>query len=95
MNITKAYVAKSIARQTGISNDTASRAVEIIIESIKSALKKGEKVTIAGFGTFRVKSRNARVGRNPRTGAIFNIPSKKVAYFRGSKELLKLINQNK
>ena len=56
-------------------------------------LNKGEKIELRGFGSFRVRERNSRKGRNPKTGAAVNIPAKRVAYFKPGKELKELINK--
>ena len=71
----------------------AEQLVEIIFDSIISTLNKGEKIELRGFGSFRVRERNARQGRNPKTGAAVKIPAKRVAYFKPGKELKEIINK--
>lgn len=70
---------------TGLPRKEAADAVEIFLDCIKNGLKEGEKVSLVGFGTFLVKSKGARNGRNPRTGEPIQIPEKKVAIFRPGK----------
>ena len=61
--------------------------VEIVFDSIIGSLNEGEKIELRGFGSFRVRERNARKGRNPKTGESVSIPAKRVAYFKPGKEL--------
>ncbi len=70
-----------------VSKAQASRAVESVISGITASLKKGERVTISGFGTFSASKRKSRVGRNPQTGEPINIPARTVARFTPGKEL--------
>jgi integration host factor subunit beta len=67
--------------------------VDTLFESVIQALKEGDKLEVRGFGSFRVRQRNARVGRNPKTGEKVEVPAKRVPYFKPSKELKDLINQ--
>lgn len=69
----------------------ACSAVDTVLESIKKALKKGEAVSLVGFGTFKVNTRKARTGRNPKTGETIQIPAKKVPVFRAGAELRKAV----
>ena len=73
--------------EIGITKKQAGEAVDAFIGAIKGSLAKGEKVSLIGFGTFSVKERAAREGRNPRTGKKIKIPKKKVPSFRPGKEL--------
>ena len=82
----KAQLIEAVA-QSVCSKKEAQTAVETILASIKSSLKKKEDVTISGFGTFKVKETKARTGRNPKTGETIKIPAKKKVAFRASKEL--------
>ena len=84
--MTKADLAAKVA-ETGITKKQAAAAVDTIIDSIKGTLAKGESVRLVGFGTFSVKSRKARVGRNPRTGEELKIKAKKVPVFSAGKGL--------
>ncbi|MCD6583799.1 MAG: HU family DNA-binding protein [Candidatus Omnitrophica bacterium] len=82
----KAQLIEAVAKKTNTKKE-AQMAVEALLEAIKNSLKKKESVTIAGFGTFKVKERKARTGRNPKTGETIQIPAKKTVGFRASKEL--------
>lgn len=83
--MTKAEVASRLSSKIGIPYKQSVEALEIFLESIKDALQRGEKVSLVGFGTFFVKERNARNGRNPRTGGNIHIPKKYVATFKPGK----------
>lgn len=81
-----------ISHQADISKAAAGRAIDSLIGAIKASLKKGQSVTLVGFGTFVVGKRAARSGRNPRTGATIKIKSAKVPKFRPGKGLKDAIN---
>jgi integration host factor subunit beta len=66
--------------------------VDTLFESVTRALREGDKLEVRGFGSFRVRQRNSRVGRNPKTGEKVEVPAKRVPYFKPSKELKDLIN---
>ncbi len=85
--MTKAELIDKIATSTGLTKAVASRALEATLNSIRTALKKGQKVTLIGFGTFSVTKRKSRKGRNPRTGAIITIPAAKIPKFTAGKAL--------
>ncbi len=93
MAMTKAEIAQKVADTTGITQRDALLSVETFLESIKKALSKGEKVSIVGFGTFRLKTKKARIGRNPRSGQTIQIAAKKVPFFKAGKELRELVNR--
>ena len=78
--MTKADLVAKVA-ETGMTKKQAAEAVDAVIAAIKGSLKKGEKVSLVGFGSFSVKKRKARTGRNPRTGKALKIPAKKVPTF--------------
>ena len=84
--MTKADLISAVA-ETGMSKKEAAAAVDAVIDAIKGALAKGEKVSLIGFGSFSVKKRKARTGRNPQTGKALKIPAKKVPIFSPSKGL--------
>ncbi len=90
--MTKADLVEKVAAEADMTKKDAEQLVEIIFESIVSTLNKGEKIELRGFGSFRVRQRNARKGRNPKTGASVNIPAKRVAYFKPGKDLKEVIN---
>ena len=83
----KAELITAIANGSGISKAEAQKALDAFTGSVQKALKKGEKVTLVGFGTFSVGRRNARTGRNPKTGKPIKIAAKKVAKFKPGKGL--------
>lgn len=85
--MTKAELIDRIASGTGLSKADAAKAVESTLNAIKSSLKKGQKVTLVGFGTFSAARRKARKGRNPKTGQVITIPAVKVPRFRAGKAL--------
>ena len=88
----KSELIDTIAASADISKAAAGRAVEATIEAVKKAMKKGDMVTLVGFGTFYVGKRAARVGRNPRTGEAIKIKAAKVPKFRAGKGLKDAIN---
>lgn len=77
----KAELINKIAEDAGISKVAAAKAVDSFIKNIKGSLKRGEKVTLIGFGTFSIVERKARSGRNPKTGEAITIPPKKIPKF--------------
>jgi len=83
----KAELIAHIADNAEITKTQANAALDAFIEAVTKALKKGDKVTLVGFGTFSVSKRAARMGRNPQTGAAIKIKAKKVAKFKAGKEL--------
>ncbi len=83
----KEQLIERVASKTGLSKRDANAALDAILDGITSALKKGEKVTLVGFGTFTVRRRKAREGRNPQTGEKIKIPARKVPAFTAGKEL--------
>lgn len=91
----KADLIDKIAAASEISKAQAATAIETAITSITGALKKNERVTLVGFGTFAVAQRKARNGRNPQTGATIKIAARKVARFAPGLELKKALNKGK
>jgi len=83
----KAELISKIAADVDLSKTQATDALESVINSITQTLKKGEKLTLVGFGTFSVTKRAARTGRNPQTGEAIKIKAKTVAKFKAGKEL--------
>ncbi|NMB91379.1 HU family DNA-binding protein [candidate division WWE3 bacterium] len=76
-----------VADMAGMTKVDANKAIDAIAESIQASLAKGEKVTWTGFGTFEVRNRAARMGRNPQTGAPLHIPASKTPAFKSGKSL--------
>lgn len=92
--MTKAVVAAKVSESTGMSRKDTIDAIEIFLEAVKDALKTERKVSLVGFGTFYVKEKNARNGRNPRTGDKIHIPSKLVAAFKPGKAFREMVNNS-
>lgn len=91
-NVNKTELVEHIAGKSEISKAAASRALASIIDAVKKTLKKGDTVTLVGFGTFSVSKRAARTGRNPRTGAALKIKAAKVPRFKPGKGLKDALN---
>jgi DNA-binding protein HU-beta len=89
----KADLVEKIAASLGISKTSAAAAIDTFINSVTSALKKGDRVTLVGFGTFSVLHRKARNGRNPQTGGVIKIAARRVAKFTPGVELKKHVNK--
>lgn len=85
--MTKVDLINSVASKVGLTKADAGRAVDAFIGAISNALAKGEKVTVTGFGTFEVRARAARMGRNPQTGAPLHIAATKTPAFKSGKSL--------
>lgn len=88
----KAELIDKVAEGSDISKAAATRALDTVLDSITDALKAGDQVTLVGFGTFQVKDRAARTGRNPRTGESINIPASKNPSFKAGKALKDAVN---
>lgn len=82
----KQDLVKSVAETAGLKSAEAKAAVEATFEAIKATVAKGEKVQLIGFGTFEVKERAARTGRNPQSGAAIEIPASKAPVFKAGKD---------
>ncbi len=89
--MTKADLVDVIAKKASLTNKAAREALQATLDSVRDALKRGEKVVITGFGTFSVRSRAARTGRNPQTGASIQISARKTPGFTAGKALKKSI----
>ena len=87
MGMNRAALNEAVAKEMGESKAAADRAIGAVLEAIAKGLKKHKEVSLVGFGTFRVKQRGARMGRNPQTGEAIKIPAKKVLKFRIAKEM--------
>ncbi len=81
-----------MAGSSGLTKQQAEIAVQTILDSVVEALQSGDKVELRGFGSFRLRERKPRQGRNPKTNEEVQIPAKRVVYFRLGRELRKLIN---
>ncbi|MBI3599917.1 MAG: HU family DNA-binding protein [Nitrospinae bacterium] len=83
----KSDIIEMVAKEGNLSVRSSEGAVNALISNIRSALSKGEKMAIAGFGTFSVSKRKARKGRNPKTGEVIEIPSRKMPRFKAGEAL--------
>lgn len=88
----KSELIDAVAQSADISKAAAARAVDGFVAAVTEALKKGEQVTLVGFGTFLVREREARTGRNPQTGAEIKIPASKLPSFKAGKGLKDAVN---
>lgn len=90
--MTKAELVDKVTGVGELTRRDSEVIVETIFDSVIAALKSGDKIEIRGFGSFRIRQRNSRIGRNPKTGERVEVPAKKVPYFKPSKELRDLVN---
>jgi integration host factor subunit beta len=90
--MTKAELVEQVAGTTELTKKHAELIVNTVFESIVHSLRRGEKIELRGFGSFRIRQRGARIGRNPKTGARVDVPPKKIPYFKPGKDLKKLLN---
>ncbi len=90
--MTKAELVEEVATNSDLSKKEAEVIVQTVLDSIVVSLKSGNKVELRGFGSFRLRARGPREGRNPKTGEKVHIPAKHVPYFKPGKELKELIN---
>jgi DNA-binding protein HU-beta len=88
----KGELIEAVAAAADLTKADAGKAVEAFIDTVSRALRKGEQVSIVGFGSFQVKSRAARDGRNPKTGATIHIPASRVPGFKAGKALKDAVN---
>lgn len=90
--LTKAELVDEVAQSTQLPKKHAELIVNTVFESIVQSLQDGEKIELRGFGSFRIRHRGPRVGRNPKTGDRVEVPSKRIPYFKPGKELKELLN---
>src|SRR6476660_3701200 len=93
-SMTKAELVEEVSRVSDLTKKHSEVIVETVFQSIIDALHRGEKIELRGFGSFRLRQREPRKGRNPKTGDKVDVPPKKVPYFKPGKELKDLINQS-
>jgi integration host factor subunit beta len=92
--MTKAQIIERVAEQvTTLTKRQAEIVVNTIFNSVRNSLQKGDKTEIRGFGSFRLRARRMKEGRNPKTGATVSVPAKKVPFFKAGKELKDLLNK--
>ena len=90
--LNKQELVANVAEQASLTKKDAEKAVNAIFETIKSALAEGDKIQLIGFGTFEVKGRKARKGRNPQSGEEIDIPASKSPVFKAGKALKDSVN---
>ena len=93
-DMTKADLVEKVTGLGDLTRHDGEVIVETIFGSVIGALQSGDKIEIRGFGSFRIRQRNPRIGRNPKTGERVEVPAKRVPYFKPSKELRDLVNPN-
>jgi DNA-binding protein HU-beta len=89
--MTKTELVEKMAKDAKVTKAAAGKALDSFVDGVKKSLKKGEKVTLIGFGTFSVTQRKARKGRNPRTGAEIKIAARKAPKFSAGQALKKAV----
>jgi integration host factor subunit beta len=92
--MTKADLIEEVSRVVEMTRKESEVIVEAIFDSIVRSLRGGDKIEIRGFGSFRTRQRQPRIGRNPKTGARVEVPAKKIPYFKPSKELKDVVNNS-
>ena len=90
--MTKADLIEEVSRVVEMTRKESEVIVEAIFDSIVRSLRNADKIEIRGFGSFRTRQRQARIGRNPKTGTRVEVPAKKIPYFKPSKELKDVVN---
>ena len=90
--MTKADLVDRVTASGDLTRRDGEIIVDTLFESVIGALRSGDKIEIRGFGSFRTRQRNSRIGRNPKTGARVEVPAKRVPYFKPSKELRDSVN---
>ena len=91
-NMTKADLIEELSKVCNLTKKEGETIVTTVFDSIADALAKGDKVELRGFGSFRIRRRRARRGRNPKTGIIVSVPAKRVPFFKVGKRLRELVN---
>ncbi len=91
--MTKAELVDKVADKVNLTKKQTEIIVNILFNSITEALSDGDKVELRGFGSFRIRDRNPREGRNPKTGDTVHIPAKKVPFFKAGKELREMVDK--
>jgi len=90
--MTKAELVEEVANESELTKKDAEVIVQTVLDSITESLQRGEKIELRGFGSFRIRNRSSRLGRNPKTGDSVSVPAKKVPYFKPGKEIRELVN---
>lgn len=92
--MTRAELVEDVAHQANLTRKQSEVIVEAVFTSILDSLRRGDKIELRGFGSFRIRQRRSRSGRNPKTGAGVLVPPRKVPYFKPGKELRELMNRH-
>jgi len=90
--MTRTELVANVAEKSGITKKDADKVLSSVFETIKQALVEGDKVQVIGFGTFEIRNRSARKGRNPQTGEEIDIPASKLPSFKAGKALKEAVN---
>jgi integration host factor subunit beta len=91
--LTKAELVEEVAKVTQLTKKQAEEIVNTVFATIVESLRTGRKIELRGFGSFRIRSRGARLGRNPKTGERVEVPPKRIPYFKPGKELKEQLNR--
>ena len=91
--LTRVDLAESVAAATGLFKKDAEEIVEEVFETLIESLRQGSKIELRGFGSFRLRERRSRIGRNPSTGARVEVPAKRVCYFKPGRELRNFLSR--
>lgn len=92
MSVNKAELVSAVAEKADLTKKESERVINAVFAAVEEALARGDKVQLVGFGTFEVREREARKGRNPQTGEEINIPATKVPAFKAGKALKDIVN---
>lgn len=90
--MTKAELVEKVADKIQLTKKQTETVVNILLSCVTEALSAGDKVELRGFGSFRIRNRNPREGRNPKTGDTVQIPAKRVPFFKAGKELREMVD---
>ncbi len=94
LKMTKAELVEKVSDKIHLTKKQTELVVNTVFQSITDSLSDGKKVELRGFGSFRIRERNARVGRNPKSGAQVDVPAKRVPFFKAGKDLRELVDKN-
>ena len=94
-NVTRAKITEAIYHEVGLSNTESAQLLDQVLEEISTALERGESVKISSFGTFSVREKRKRIGRNPKTGVEVPISARRILSFHSSQMLKKQVNAQK
>ena len=92
--MTKAELGEKVSGQINLTKKQTEVVVNTVFQSITDSLSDGKKVDLRGFCSFRIRERNARIGRNPKSGAQVDVPAKRVPFFKAGKELREVVDKN-